>query len=169
MSLTYEPLSQETLQDVIVISRDAWPDDFDTQDSPEEAYLASTDHEDHKDFLQRHKIKSLEYFAVKDTDGKVIGITGLYTDEKDLAPGLIWLGWYAVHPQYQGKGYGKEILTWTVNEAKRRGYSLLRLYTSDDTNEATAQILYEKFGFKEIRREKEEGKKYTTLYKELKL
>lgn len=166
MSLLYEPLSKETLPDVIALSYLAWPDDFKTEDSPEEAYLASLHPDEHRTFWERSQLKTLEYFAVKDTTGVVVGITGLYT-EKIESSEIVWLGWYSVHPLHRGKGYGREILQWTIDEAKHRGFRTMRLYTGDDKDEETAQIVYEKFGFKEIGREKKNGDSYTTLYKEL--
>lgn len=166
MLLTYEPLSKENLPDVVGLSYLAWPDDFKTQDSPEGAYLASLYPDKHQDFWERSQLKTLEYFAVKDIAGNVVGVTGLYT-EKIETPDIVWLGWYSVHPLYRGKGYGRAILQWTIDEAKHRGFKIMRLYTGDDAAEATAQIVYEKFGFKEIAREKKEGDSYTTLYKEL--
>lgn len=163
--LTYIPLSQDNIQEAIDLVQAVFPTDFATQDSPEEAYRASLDRENHKDFISRHHLDILQYFIVRDSAGKAVGVTGWYTETvgpKDI----IWLGWYCLDPNERGKGYGREILEWTMNKAKEMGYKAMKLYTSNDPNEAAAQILYEKIGFNLIGEEQAEGEQYKTLFRE---
>lgn len=58
--------------------------------------------------------------------------------------------WYldalAVHPDSQGKGYGRELVQWGVDEAKREGVCASAI--SADGKEA----FYAKFGFMEVGR-----------------
>jgi GNAT superfamily N-acetyltransferase len=172
--LTYSSLSPENIEEAITLVYSVFPDDFDSSDSPEEAYRASIDRENHKEFLGKHALEKLEYFVVKNSPlKKIIGVTGWYTrtvDPKDV----IWLGWYCLDKHERGKGFGKEILEWTISQVKQKGYRVLRLYTTTDPNEATAQIVYEDLGFKLIKEEsvpldqfmRESSDAYTTLYRE---
>ncbi|MCF7844188.1 GNAT family N-acetyltransferase [Candidatus Gracilibacteria bacterium] len=164
--LTYLPLSQENLEEASGLVRSVFPDDFNSEDSPYEAYRASLDSNTHKDFILKHDIDYMKYFVVKDfISENIIGVTGWYTqksDDKDV----VWLGWYCLDPKERGKGLGKEILIWTMNRVRELGYKVMKLYTSTDPNEATAQILYEKLGFKIVDEELKEGEIHKTLYRE---
>ena len=166
MSLIYEPLSKETLLDVIDLAHLTWADDFKTKDSPEESYLSSIEPEKYQELWDRKNFRTLEYFTIKNEGGDVIGIAGLST-KKAETENIVWLEWYAVHPLHRGKGYGREILQWVISKVKQKKFKILRLYTSDHIDEVTAQILYDKLGFKETRREKEGDNTWTTIYKEL--
>ena len=48
------------------------------------------------------------------------------------------------------------LLKFAVSEAKTRGFSILKLYSSFDENEKTAHHLFRKFGFKEIESDEQE-------------
>ena len=85
------------------------------------------------------------YWVAVNKEGIVVGVTGLYFDRNDKS--VVWLGWFGVHPKHRRQGIGSELLAFTIDEAKRRGYSLLKLYTSSDENEKAARQLYKKFGF----------------------
>lgn len=77
-------------------------------------------------------------------NNKPIAITGLYYYPD--YPDDMWLAWFGVLPEYQGRGYGKEVLKWSMNKALSEGKKNLRLYT-DETNMSTAVNLYKSFGF----------------------
>jgi ribosomal protein S18 acetylase RimI-like enzyme len=66
----------------------------------------------------------------------------------------MWVSWFCVDPKARGKGIGQKLIEHTICLAAQAGVQRLRLYTSTDPNEEAAQRLYEKNGFKEIRREK---------------
>jgi hypothetical protein len=55
----------------------------------------------------------------------------------------------------------------TTGLYRETGFSLMRLYTSTDPNEASAQRLYERNGFMEVGRKK--GLRLTTVFREKKL
>lgn len=164
--LSYLPLSAENIEEAINLVCSIFPDDCKSQDSPAEAYKASLDKKNHEDFIQRHHLDIIEYFVVKNNPSeKIIGVTGWYTQNVDTKD-VIWLGWYCLHPAERGNGFGKEILLWTLDQVRRKGYKIMKLYTSTDPNEATAQVLYEKLGFKIIGEELQKGDTYKTLYRE---
>jgi ribosomal protein S18 acetylase RimI-like enzyme len=56
-----------------------------------------------------------------------------------------------VHPDYQGQGFGQQILNELETRARARGYTTLLLHTS--TVQIAAQKLYEKHGYHEVGRE----------------
>ncbi len=82
--------------------------------------------------------------------GAVLGVTGLYEDEDD-APAAEWLGWFCVSPQARGRGIGAALLDFSIAEARRTGKPFLRLYTSNDEAERSAQALYESRGLRIVK------------------
>ena len=164
--LIYSPLSVENLKEASSLVYSVFPDDFNSEDSPYEAYRASLNNNEHKNFILKHDIDYMQYFVVKNSPlENIIGVTGWYTQKSDNSD-VVWLGWYCLSPQERGKGLGEEILKWTMDKVKEKGYKTMRLYTSTDPNEAVAQSLYEKLGFKIFNEELKEGEKYKTLYRE---
>jgi len=163
--LTYTPLSTENIKEVTALVYSVFPSDFENQEGPR-SYKISLDRNGHEDYIEEHHLDILKYFVVKNSPSeKIIGATGWYTlstDSKDIA----WLGWYCLDPNERGKGFGREILEWTINQVKEKGYKIMKLYTSTDPNEATAQVLYEKMGFKIVDEELKDGEIYKTLYRE---
>jgi GNAT superfamily N-acetyltransferase len=67
--------------------------------------------------------------------------------EKDQT--LIWS--VAVHPDFQGRGLGLRLLRLAEDEACKRGYRKIRLYTNSLFTENIA--LYRWFGYEEMGRE----------------
>jgi len=171
--MIFEPLNKENIEEAIVFVNSIFPGDAEHLDNPAKAYRASLDAETYKEYKDKYTLKSLEYFVVReDVSKKIIGVTGFYTrtlDPKNVA----WFGWYGIDPSQRGKGIGRKILEWTIKLIKDRGFNTFRLYTSTDPNEAAAQILYEKLGFKiigETEHSVEDPESdYKTLYRELKL
>jgi len=98
--------------------------------------------------------------------GDVCGTTGFYTCTKDEDEAY-WLSWFCVCPTQRGQGLGKRLLEFSIDKARADGKKFLRLYTSDDDNEAEAQGLYEKYGFVVTKEEK--LKYYTLIYREKRL
>ena len=76
-------------------------------------------------------------------DGMPVGITGIYIYYEYPEDG--WCGWYGVLPEFRGKGYGRQILDWTINQAREMGLKSFRLYTDLEDNN-TAVELYRKIG-----------------------
>jgi ribosomal protein S18 acetylase RimI-like enzyme len=112
-------------------------------------------------------IKDMIAFDVYVDEGnRVRGTTGLYRYNKD-ADQAVWVAWFCVDPQARGHGVGQALIDHTVARARSAGYNRIRLYTSTDPNEAAAQRLYEKNGFKEVGRMK--GMFATTIFREKRL
>ena len=98
--------------------------------------------------------------------GTLLGITGLYQYTCD-ATEAVWLAWFCVDPKARRKGIGSRLLDFSIEQAKRTGRQYLRLYTSDMSNEAAAQILYESRGLEIVARKWRLF--YTVIYRELRL
>ena len=94
---------------------------------------------------------------------QVLGTTGLYRYNSD-ADEAVWVAWFCVAPKARGRDVGQALMDHTVARARKAGFHRIRLYTSTDPNEAAAQRLYEKNGFKEIGCEK--GLFATTIFRE---
>lgn len=76
--------------------------------------------------------------------GKLQGFISYYNNDPDKENAFLTL--IAIHPDYQGKGIGKKLLSFSIvdlEEKKIKNYSLEVL--KDNT---TAIALYNKFGFK---------------------
>lgn len=57
----------------------------------------------------------------------------------------------AVSPSYQKQGFGRQLLDWAEQEARREGYALIRLYTNALMTGNIA--LYQRLGYVETGRE----------------
>ncbi len=96
----------------------------------------------------------------------VLGTSGLYRYHRD-ADEAVWLAWFCVDPKARGQGIGQALIEHTVSRARDAGFRLIRLYTSTAPNEAAAQRLYEKNGFREVGRR--QGIFTTTIFREKQL
>ena len=85
------------------------------------------------------------YWVAKNTDGRILGLAGLYLDEGGKS--IVWLGWFGVHPIYRRKGVGSLLLEYAIKESKTRGFKILKIYTSTDESETAAHQLYESYRF----------------------
>ena len=86
----------------------------------------------------------------RDEDLRVVGVTGIAEDSTSSQVG--WLFWLAVDPNYRGRGFGSQLLSFTLERAKEMGFSQMNISTSTIPQEAAAQDLYKKFGFVELKR-----------------
>jgi len=108
----------------------------------------------------------LKYWVAIDEENAVCGIIGLYAHKKEEETTL-WLSWFCVDPVHRGRGVGKQLIEFSIEEAKRCNKKYLCLYTSDDPNEANAQLLYEQYEFKITDKKKKDG--YTIIYRKKEL
>ncbi|MEQ9607365.1 MAG: GNAT family N-acetyltransferase, partial [Kiloniellaceae bacterium] len=67
---------------------------------------------------------------VLESEGAVAGILVL-EDHPDDHGGYLLLDNIAVDPAYHGRGLGKRLMTFTEEEARRRGYRVIELYTNE--------------------------------------
>lgn len=100
-----------------------------------------------------------KYYLVYDKD-KIIGITGLYSNEDLEETNTIWLGWFGVLEKYRSKGYGKQILLDTIDLAKKlkEKYPIkyLRLYTSEELDKIALPLYNKVMDIKEYYNNKDD-------------
>jgi GNAT superfamily N-acetyltransferase len=87
---------------------------------------------------------------VLEVDGVIAGLLVLEEEGDTLL-----LDNVAVSPAAQGKGYGRKLMAFAEQEARRRGHAQLRLYTNVLMTENIA--LYERLGFRQTERVSEKG------------
>lgn len=128
------PLSEEAIEDAIALIETVFPYKPDQK----------TAKWSFRDSLTQSKYNQ-QYWLAVNSHGEIVGVTGLYhyDNEKSVA----WLGWFAVHPQHRRYGLGSMLLDFSISEALKRGFSVLKLYSSFDENEKAAHCLYRKYGF----------------------
>jgi len=90
-------------------------------------------------------------------DGGFVGVVVLVPE-----PGTMLLDNVAVDPASQGKGYGRLLLEFAEQEARRQGFGVIRLYTNVLMTENIA--LYSRLGYVEMHRAEEKG--YSRIYME---
>lgn len=100
------------------------------------AYFCPEEQADLEAFLDEEEADV--YYVIED-DGTILACGG-YAIENDEG----WLCWYIVHPQHQGKGLGKQIVSKCLKEMRKLpGIEKLVVRTSQ-----LVYPFYEKFGFK---------------------
>jgi ribosomal protein S18 acetylase RimI-like enzyme len=100
------------------------------------------------------RIADLQTWVLEDA-GRIVGILVL----EQGSAGLL-LDNIAVLPDSQGKGFGRALIGFAEAEARRRGFSEIRLYTHAAMSENIA--LYRRIGFVETNRVSEKG--YDRVY-----
>lgn len=92
---------------------------------------------------------SLQYFIVYE-GARAVGITGLYKMNKTGT--TFWLGYFGVIKKERKKGIGTEILTKTLQMAKRRDAKRVMTWTTSKK----AEYFYKIHGFKQAKHRKVE-------------
>jgi GNAT superfamily N-acetyltransferase len=86
------------------------------------------------------------YFALL-LEGVTAGISGLHHYEWGPDEN-VWLGWFAVSPQLQGRGFGVRLMAETEWAARALGYRKLFIETYDTPTFSRAIRFYRKAGFR---------------------
>ena len=116
-------------------------------------YFAASEQEDFEEYLDKH---SDNYYVIE-VNEQIISCGG-YNYDEDSTIGK--LSWYIVHPNYQGKGYGKQIVQYCIKALKAQpSVKMISVRTS--------QLVYpffEKLGFELKKVEKDYWAKGFDLY-----
>jgi GNAT superfamily N-acetyltransferase len=83
-------------------------------------------------------------------DGEIVGVLVLVPE-----PDTMLLDNVAIAPSAQGRGYGRVLLDFAEQEARRQGYGAIRLYTNALMTENLT--LYPRLGYVETHRGQEKG------------
>lgn len=122
--LTYENLTLENLSKAIRIQAAIFPHEND------EDILRCSCTRDGKEIQGLFNYS--EFWLVKNGEN-YIGLTGLYAYSK--YPKDAWLNWFGILPEYRCHGFGHQVLRWTMDQAKEKGYEQLHLYTEIGDND----------------------------------
>lgn len=88
--------------------------------------------------------------TLAESEGALVGAIVLGVGEQGLTIENV-----AVHPSRQGEGLGRALLELAEEEARRRGFDSVHLYTHEQMTENLA--LYERIGYVEYERRAEQG------------
>lgn len=98
-------------------------------------------------FCEEHNKDDGRSYYVAKKDDKIVGVCGLHRyiwGPEDIT----WLGWFAVHPEFQHKGIGHAMMENVCEIASEKGYRKLFIETYSDDDFLNARGFYEGFGFK---------------------
>ncbi len=110
--------------------------------------------EDYDEVVRTHDVRVL-------VDGeRVVGVLVLIPESEGLL-----LDNVAVHPDYQGRGWGRRLLALAEEEARRGGATFIWLYTNEKMTEDIA--LYTSLGYVEVERRTVHGYRRVHMRKEL--
>lgn len=158
-----EPLSRETLEDAKRLANAVFP--LQTKNERSDKWLTYSLGQKEK---KTGKVNDAFGYWVYLKGKKVIGIIGLY-EYGPSAKTVSWLGWFCVDPAFRKRGIGSELLEYAISKAKAAGKKALKLYTTDDPNEADAQKLYEKYGLVIVKKNAGKRGKYTIFHRQVAL
>ena len=91
-------------------------------------------------------VKSERKYFVWKNDNIITGLVGLHRYRWG-PPENVWLSWFAVHPDHQGRGIGSALISFIENKAKEIGYKKIFIETYGEETFAKARKFYEKKGF----------------------
>lgn len=106
--LTYQKVDTTNLQLALSIQHQVWPDE-----EPDQDYKSKPLHPD-----DSSNVSWLVYHS-----NNLIGLTGVFTfdahepayDQNDS----IWMDWFAILPEFRGRGFGKQVLLDTIEYCRK--------------------------------------------------
>lgn len=102
-------------------------------------------------FCKAHDKDDGRAYYVAKKDDYILGICGwhryIWGPEN-----RVWLGWFAVDPEFQRKGIGHEMMEKICKTASKKGFKKMFIETYSDDDFLKARNFYEKFGFEEAGR-----------------
>jgi ribosomal protein S18 acetylase RimI-like enzyme len=131
---TIRPARPDEAEAVRAVARDAY-----AAWTPRLGRESSPMHSDYAQVVREGRAWVLE------VDGEIVGFIDLKGDTE-----LLNIANVAVLSREQGKGYGRRLLAFAEEEAKRRGYGEIRLYVNALMTENIA--IYQYVGYSEIER-----------------
>lgn len=138
---TIQPLTKESLLKAQALAAKLFP----WEDEHQDALAAVVADSDSTGFLLARGLEQIRAWCLM-ADNRVVGIASLY--EYRSAPDEVWLAWFGLSPEVRGLGLGGTLLDGVIALARREHKSVLRLWTTDEEEYATALKLYARRGFK---------------------
>lgn len=143
-TLKYEKVTKKNIKQAIKIQNRLFP----LEDGIDDLNEAINNSEKYFEVLEYYLVHDGEYY---------VGITGIYSHKE--YPEDAWVGWFGILPAFRKCGYGKEVMLYTKEKAKKKGFKHLRLYTDDQINHISVK-LFEKLGMEKEEYTRENGKYY---------
>ncbi|MBS3050662.1 MAG: GNAT family N-acetyltransferase [Candidatus Aenigmarchaeota archaeon] len=94
--------------------------------------------------LDKHTYRFEEFYVVE-INGEIVAAGGFWSLKYD--PNIARLDWFVVPKKHQRHGFGKMLLNFIVNEAKKRKLKLILAEVSDGKAYATARQFLLRNGF----------------------
>jgi len=158
-----EPLTYLSLKEAENLRNKIFKNDL--EDIEKGLLLASLDTTRYKTICEENEVRTISYWVAKDVkSGKVIGLTGIYTEDVDKS---CWLGWFCIDEAYRGKEFGKRLLEFSIEQAKNMGKKYLHVYTYKAKRFETAIAIYQQYCFEEYKEEREDDTHVIYLKKQL--
>jgi len=82
---------------------------------------------------------------VAESNNELVGFVGLVS----TIQGIFWLSWYGVKKKYHGKGIGKALFEFVLDEAKKQKAKILCIEAGSAPMFKKANEMYKRYGFKE--------------------
>lgn len=98
---------------------------------------------------QQQGTDSTRSFYVALTDDTIVGIVGLHQYRWGPEEN-VWLSWFAVKPDYQGRGVGKWLLGEIRQAARQKGYRKIFIETYLNDTFQRAIDFYQRQGFHQV-------------------
>ncbi len=149
-----EALSYMTLKEAETLRDRIFKDDL--EDIEKGLLLASLDTTRYKKTCKENEVRTVFYWVAKDIKlGKVIGLTGIYTENEDES---CWLGWFCIDEEYRGRKFGKKLLEFSIEKAKKMEKKSLHVYTYKVKRFEKAIEIYKKYNFEKYQKENNNDK-----------
>jgi ribosomal protein S18 acetylase RimI-like enzyme len=149
MDLQIRPVAEADIEAVVQIALLAWEPIFTSFAQILGSEIYSRIYPDWRT-LQRTGIEAICHEGgntlvwVAELDGRVVGLIACKLNLDDKTGEVEYL---AVHPDYQNRGIGTQLNTFTLDRMKERGMKIAVLGTGGDPSHAPARRSYEKAGY----------------------
>lgn len=154
--MNLEPLTVETLRATQLIANELFPWEHEHQ----EALCASLAPERHVDFYISRGLDSMRCWTAN-KGGVVGGMAMLYGYRAQMDEA--WLAWFGLRSAFRGCGAGRDLLDGIIARAKEEGRHVLRLWTTDEAEYASAVKMYTRRGFRPEMADRMPGETWNTF------
>ncbi|MCU7853746.1 MAG: GNAT family N-acetyltransferase [Candidatus Thiodiazotropha sp. (ex Monitilora ramsayi)] len=113
--------------------------------------IGETDDDDAEDAQNEFEFDGVEHHWVAELEGMVIGVSGYRQVPQTQGTG--WVSWTYIDPVHQGKGHGRALFEFVIDQARKFGAEKLFIKVSNYVDENGINIyekacrMYESFGF----------------------
>ncbi len=139
--MNLEPLHADTLRATQFVASELFPWEHEHQ----EALIASLAPREHAAFYDSRALDTVRCWNAIH-QGEVGGMAMLYGYRAQLDE--VWLAWFGLLPFARGCGAGTQLLDGIINNARKEGRRVMRLWTTDEAEYSAAVRMYTRRGFR---------------------